>query len=189
MSAGEALAGQIASHRPALLRTALARVRDRDLAEDAVQEALVAALACADRFDGRSQLRTWLTGILIHKLGDALRRAARDGVRRGASPPGDPEDDAYAALESHDPSADPERQLENKRSLAVLSATLDRLPARQAAAFVLREVHGLESPTICGRLGVTATNLWVLHHRARTSLREALALAGYAAPQGGFNTP
>ena len=75
--AGEGMK-DLAGHRPYLMRVALQRLRDPQRAEDAVQETLLAALKGGSRFAGRSALRTWLTGILLHKIVDAHRLAARE---------------------------------------------------------------------------------------------------------------
>ena len=71
------LRSQIEALRPYLLRFASLQLRDAAAAEDAVQEALVAALAGESGFAGRANLRTWLTGILKHKIVDTVRRQAR----------------------------------------------------------------------------------------------------------------
>src|SRR5437773_12284301 len=65
------------SHRGYLLRVALLQLRDNELAEDVVQDTLLAALQGAEGFSGRSSLKTWLTGILKHKLVDAIRKRGR----------------------------------------------------------------------------------------------------------------
>src|SRR5688500_6074551 len=69
---------QVEAERPYLLRYASLQLRDAHAAEDAVQEALLAALAGEAGFAGRSYLRTWLTGILKHKIVDAIRRLSRE---------------------------------------------------------------------------------------------------------------
>ena len=69
---------EIEAERPYLLRYASLQLRNREAAEDAVQETLLAALAAEKSFAGRSQLRTWLTGILKHKIVDAIRRSSRE---------------------------------------------------------------------------------------------------------------
>src|SRR5688500_20409857 len=69
---------QIEAERPYLLRYASLQLRDPHLAEDVVQETLLAALAGEAGFGGRSNLRTWLTGILKHKIVDAIRRLSRE---------------------------------------------------------------------------------------------------------------
>ncbi|MEO8136307.1 MAG: sigma-70 family RNA polymerase sigma factor, partial [Betaproteobacteria bacterium] len=61
-----------------LLRVARLQLRDRDRAEDVVQETLLAALEAKDKFAGKSSIKTWLTGILKHKIIDAIRKKARE---------------------------------------------------------------------------------------------------------------
>src|SRR5687767_11825212 len=69
---------KIEALRPYLLRYAALELRNPESAEDCVQEALLAALSAEASFEGRSNLRTWLTGILKHKIVDAIRRASRE---------------------------------------------------------------------------------------------------------------
>src|SRR5205814_6803338 len=69
---------EIESHRPYLLRYALSQLRDGELAQEAVQEALVAALESIGSFGGKSSLRTWLTSILRFKVIDLQRRAVAE---------------------------------------------------------------------------------------------------------------
>ena len=182
MSACAELAREIASHRSVLMRTALRRVRDFHLAEDAVQDTLLAALAASDRFDGRSKLRTWLTGILLHKITDALRTAGRCRTQPLEYEDGGENEDLVRANEQHASCADPERLLESKRSISTLSRALDRLPALQSGALLKTQLEGLDTATACRELGVSRSNLWVLTHRARESLRASLAMAGCAIP-------
>src|SRR6267378_3268881 len=73
---------RVEGERPYLLRYAGLQLRDRHTAEDVVQETLLAALAGEASFGGRSNLRTWLTGILKHKIVDAIRRAHSGGPAR-----------------------------------------------------------------------------------------------------------
>src|SRR5262249_23173452 len=68
----------IEQHRDYLLHYALRRLRNRDLAEEAVHDSFLAALAGADKFLGKSSQRTWLIAILKHKVCDQVRRARRD---------------------------------------------------------------------------------------------------------------
>src|SRR5512146_3449559 len=72
------LRSQLEGQRAYLLRYATLQLRDADRAEDCVQETLLAALAGQAGYDGRSSLRTWLTGILKHKIVDAIRRSSRE---------------------------------------------------------------------------------------------------------------
>src|SRR5688572_30182702 len=71
---------RVERERAYLLRYASLQLRDPHTAEDAVQETLVAALAGESGFGQRASLRTWLTGILKHKIIDAIRRSSRDAA-------------------------------------------------------------------------------------------------------------
>jgi RNA polymerase sigma-70 factor, ECF subfamily len=168
---------RLESERPYLVRYASLQLRDAHTAEDAVQETLLAALAGEASFAGRSNLRTWLTGILKHKIVDVIRRAAREAPLAGDDEPAD--FDALFDASGHwvEPPAawpDPDASLEQKRFFAALEECLRRLPQKIARAFMLREHLGLETPEICKELAVTPTHCWVLLYRARMSLRECL---------------
>ena len=167
---------RVERERAYLLRYASLQLRDPHAAEDAVQETLLAALAGEASFAGRSNLRTWLTGILKHKIIDAIRRL----IRESAMVPADPgEFDALFTGNGHwvDPPGawtDPDAALEQKRFFAALEACLGRLPQKIAQAFMMREHLGLETGEICKELAITPTHCWVLLYRARMALRECL---------------
>lgn len=171
---------QIEALRPYLLRYASLQLRDAAAAEDAVQEALLAALAGEAGFAGRANLRTWLTGILKHKIVDAIRRQARERpAAELESGDGDDEFDALFDRRGHWQEApqawdQPEQALDRRQFLAALEACLRALPERTARAFMMREHLGLETPEICKELGITSTHCWVMLHRARMALRMCL---------------
>ena len=79
-------AAELQIHRSYLLRVAQLQLRDRDSAEDVVQDTLLAALAGRDGFTGKSSVKTWLTGILKHKIVDAIRRKQRDPILESSLP-------------------------------------------------------------------------------------------------------
>jgi len=162
------LATEVARHSAYLLRYARSRVRDEHLAEEAVQETLLAALESLDSFDARATLRTWLTGILVHKIHDGFRRGARDGDVPAGEPPEPVE------------WLTPDHSLHVKRLCGAFAEAVARLPERQAQAFLMGEISGIETERICRTLGVTRSNLWVLMHRARTSLRASLERGGFS---------
>jgi RNA polymerase sigma-70 factor (ECF subfamily) len=172
---------QVESLRPYLLRFATLQLRDAAAAEDAVQEALLAALAGEASFGGRSNLRTWLTGILKHKIVDAIRRQSRERTATDRDPAADA--DEFDSLfdsrghwdETPDAWEQPEAALGQKQFLAALEACLRALPERTARVFMMREHLGLETSEICKELGITATHCWVLLHRARMALRLCLS--------------
>lgn len=151
---------------------ALQRMRSREQAEDAVQEALVAALEGLERYAGDASLSTWLFGILKHKIVDGLRRGPREEAL-------DMELDELV----HD-GPGPEQTCASRNALAALDRSLESLPTRSAHAFVLREVLGMETAEVCRLLCVTPTHCWVLVHRARARLRACPQVGAVAAEAG-----
>jgi len=174
------IAGELETHRNYLLRVALLQLRDRDLAEDVVQETMIAALQGAADFSGRSTVKTWLTGILKHKIIDAIRRRSRE--RPISSLEDEADIDDFDALFNQRgawdaPPAewgDPTRSLEQRQFFEVLEICMDRLPPNTARVFMMRELLELTSDEICKELSITSTNLWVILYRARMSLRKCL---------------
>lgn len=174
---------EIESHRGYLVRYALAQLRDSELAEEAVQECLLAALESIGSFDGRSSLRTWLTSILRFKVVDLQRRAVRERARAGLG------EDLAADEESwlddffddtghwrSPPQAwnDPESALEQRRFWEAFERCLSALPAAAARIFFRREVMGDDTAAICESEDITPSNCWVILHRARVALRGCL---------------
>jgi RNA polymerase sigma-70 factor (ECF subfamily) len=169
---------EIEALRPYLLRYASLELRNREQAEDAVQETLVAALAAEASFAGRSNLRTWLTGILKHKIVDTIRRSSRERTLESAEGEAGIEDlEARFDETGHwrePPQAWPEQALEDKQFLRALEKCLALLPARTGQVFLMREHLGFETADICKELAITPTHCWVLLYRARMALRECL---------------
>ena len=164
--------------RPQLLRFAHAQLRNEAWAEDAVSDAVLAALAKPQAFAGQSQLKTWLIGILKHKLIDQIRRHSREV---SATTQEDDEDiDALLFDETghwRDKLAewgDPEAACGRREFFEVLELCVEKLPGVQGRVFMMREWLELDSAEICKELGITATNLWVLLHRARLRLQTCL---------------
>ena len=176
---------RVERERAYLLRYASLQLRDPHAAEDAVQETLVAALAGEASFAGRSNLRTWLTGILKHKVIDAIRRQAREPV---VSAEADEEladfDDLFTERGhwNERPAAwgDPDGALEQAQFFRALEMCLERLPSRTARVFMMREHMGFATAEICKELDITPTHCWVLLYRARMTLRECLQQTWFA---------
>jgi RNA polymerase sigma-70 factor (ECF subfamily) len=167
-------------HTRYLTAYALRRVSDRSLAEDLVQETLLAALSAEVEFEGRSSLRTWLTGILKHKIADVYRGRARAPLSLEAlrSADDEPIEAGIAANGDHfDFGGDPHKQLEHKRFWEAFQRELGRMPARTAEAFVASEFTPADSEEVCQRFGMSPGSLWVMRCRTRAALRRALAPA------------
>jgi RNA polymerase sigma-70 factor (ECF subfamily) len=180
----------IEQERAYLLRYALLQLRNPAQAEDAVQETLLAALEGRERFSGRSSLRTWLTGILKHKIIDHLRRSGREQPLVSADDDRS-EADAVDALFVEDghwrefPAqwGSPAKAFENSRFWSAFELCLQRLPARTAKVFTMREVMEMTTDEICQELDITTTNCWVMLHRARLMLRECLEMTWFDGQQ------
>lgn len=174
---------EIESHRPYLMRYALAQLRDAQLAEEAVQEALVAALESIGTFGGKSTLRTWLTSILRFKVIDLQRKAVAERVQVPLDEERESGDEAWMDdlfdesghwREAPQSWANPEASLEQRRFWEVFERCLGRLPDTAGRVFFQREVLGEETANICKAEGITASNCWVILHRARITLRACL---------------
>lgn len=176
---GTSTMAEIAALRPYLMRVARSRLNDEHLAEELVQETLLAAIRSHPSFAGQSRFRTWVTGILLHKVTDFFRAKAREGALLGPAQavegddePGFDGDGAWVAPMS--PWSDPERALDDKRFQRLFAESLERLPPLQSRAFELRELMGLDTGEICEALEVTPNHLYQLLHRARLALRQSL---------------
>jgi RNA polymerase sigma-70 factor (ECF subfamily) len=179
---------QLVAHRGYLMRFARLQLRNDAWAEDAVSETLLAALAKPLAFEARSQLKTWLVGILKHKIVDALRQRQREVTLDSGS-----EDDNADPLEhlafktdghfAEKPAdwGNPEQELKSRQFMAVMDACTQKLPPVQGRLFLMREWLEMSSEEICKELALTPTNLYVQLHRARLRLRECLELNWFAA--------
>lgn len=168
------------AHADALYRYAATRLPRPADAEDAVQDTLLAALGSARSFRGDSAERTWLIGILKHKVADQLRVAER----RSSSKETEEEDvddceDLFtkAGRWRQPPAAlayDEQDLLENEEFWTQFRRCQDGLPPRQARVFALHTLGENEPEETCKLLDISTTNLWVLLHRARLKLRACL---------------
>ncbi|HWY32676.1 MAG TPA: sigma-70 family RNA polymerase sigma factor [Candidatus Acidoferrum sp.] len=167
-------------HGDYLFTFALARLRDRGNAEDAVQETFLAALKSGNNFQGRSAEKSWLLGVLKNKIYDHFRRSSRETSFTDLEFYGDEEDNRFVAggwIHKLGPQEWPNHgeSSDNEVFWKTYRACLGKLPKNVASVFNLREVDGLESKEICALLDISENNLWVMLHRARMALRRCLA--------------
>jgi RNA polymerase sigma-70 factor (ECF subfamily) len=154
-------------------------VKDSDIAEDLVQETFLAALRSRESFEGRSAGRTWLIAILKHKIVDYIRKKIREPSSDRIETltdlmDSDFDDSGKWQVRPHKWAINPGKIYEQKEFFDVLYHCLAELPERLAEAFMLREMDGLSTAEVCKRLGITATNSWVMLYRARMALRRCL---------------
>lgn len=175
-----ASADEIAALHGDMLRFARLQLRDERAAEDAVQEAIVAALSSQQQYAGRAKLKTWVFSILRNKIIDVIRYKARHPTH-SYNEDIDSSIDAQFNQRGHwrketQPTAwnHPEQDIEDEQFWRVFDACLDYLPENTARVFMMREMLGLETEEICIELAISESNCWVILHRARSRLRICL---------------
>jgi RNA polymerase sigma-70 factor (ECF subfamily) len=175
---------EVEAQRPYLVRYTSLQLRDSDKVEDVVQETLLAALSGEASFAGKSNLRTWLTGILKHKIVDAIRRSSRELAVSGDAAEGPDFDELFEAnghwVEHPAAWNDPDASLEQKQFFATLEECLKKLPKKTAQVFMMREHLGVETGEICKELALTPSHCWVLLYRARMALQQCLQTNWFA---------
>ena len=163
-----------------MYRFALVRVKDQDAAEEVVQQTLVSALQAKNSFQGRSSEKSWLFGILKHKIMDHFRAAKKfQSYDLSADDDADPFERAFDKtrhwrIPVQNWNMDPEKAAQNRQLVDALSQCLDKLSEKYRRIFVMREVDGVSSEEICNEFNIQPTNLWVLLHRARNQLKRCL---------------
>jgi len=180
-------AAWVDEHGDYLFRYAVVRLRDEAVAEDVVQETLLSAIQSLRSYSGKATERTWLTSILKHKIVDHFRKSVRE------VPIGEEETDMSDldvlfhredqwqnhwanAFAPTDWNMSPEASLERSEFYMVLGMCMSKMPERVAGVFALREMDGLDSTEICELLSLSASNFWVIMHRARMLLRRCIEL-------------
>jgi RNA polymerase sigma-70 factor (ECF subfamily) len=174
----EAIGEVVHAYLPQILRAARGAGLDDTAADDVTQQVFLTFIETLPRFEGRSQVRTWLFGILYHKLREARRGFQRDQRH----------DDIDDVLEDRfddrgmwqRPPRTADDDLWDRQIRQHLEECLETVPERHRLAFVLREIEGLATAEICNVLEVTGTNLGVILYRARNRLRECLEDRGFA---------
>ena len=171
----ESFRALVARYHGSLLNVARSLLREGE-AEEAVQEAWISAYRHIARFEGRSSLRTWLTRIVINEAKMRLRKAGREIILDLTSAEPEPLADRFddtghwAAVPQQWDAQSPEQLLEKRDLIDCLRRTMARLPTNQRLVLELRDLQGEELEAICNMLAISASNVRVLLHRARTRL-------------------
>lgn len=167
-------------HGDVLYRYALVRVRDSSVAEDLLQETLLAAMTSADRFQGASSEQTWLVGILRHKLLDFFRRTARERELEkdwASTPDGGPQqfDEQGQWKVALGEWGSPEKSFAKAEFWQIFNRCIDALPEQLRTPFALRELEGLDTDAVIKTLDISSkNNLWVMLSRARQKIRSCM---------------
>ena len=170
-----------------LFSYARSRVNDNEQAYDLVQDTFLAALGARTSFEGRSSEKTWLISILKRKIIDHYRKTGRKkelnlldrdfGEEKGTLPfypDGNMEGHWTEERAPSDWRISPEGAVENEELKDVLAKCIGLLPDKWESVFALRVVEEMETEEVCKELDITASNMWVILHRAKLQLRECV---------------
>ena len=181
----------VEDHGDCLYNYAMIRVRNREVAEDLVQETLLAAMRQLDKFGGRSSERSWLCGILKNKIRDHFRNLGRETSFTDLQFFNDEHSDRFDSenywIHERGPmdwKPEGEQAMKRAEFWQALRTCLDRLPPRVAQVFMMREMDDVPSKEVCEVLSISEANLWVMLHRARMALREDLERAFFGGKGG-----
>lgn len=174
-------------HGDQLFRYAIVRLRDETLAEDIVQETLLAAIQSLSSYGGKATERTWLIGILKHKIIDHFRKTSREVPLEPSDTdlsefdplferPDEFKDHWNDYLSPRNWQRSPDEALQENEFFGVLQNCMNKLPEKVANVFSLREMNGLDSEEICDIMAISTSNFWVMMHRARMALRRCIEL-------------
>ena len=163
-----------------LYRYAYTRVSSAEIAEDLVQETFLAGIKGLASFEGKSNERTWLTAILKRKIIDFYRKKSTSMEMTLEN-----NDDRFGKygmmndhwMESRAPKEwqiNADEELENSEFKSILQACIQHLPEKWASCFILRTMEEMKGEEVCKELNITASNMWVMLHRARLQLRDCL---------------
>jgi len=160
-----------------LFNYTISRVNDSEVAKDLVQETFLSGLKALKNFKGQSSERTWLVSILKHKIIDHYRKSnSAKGKAEIRMSYGDSETEGDW-LENRVADAferNMEDNMENEELADAIEDCLGKLPEKQAKIFRMKTLLNYETEVICNVLGITSSNLWVIIHRARTSMMHCL---------------
>ncbi|HEY5686820.1 MAG TPA: sigma-70 family RNA polymerase sigma factor [Yeosuana sp.] len=157
-----------------LFNYTISRVNDREIAQDLVQETFLAGLKSMKNFKGEASERTWLISILKRKIIDHYRKInsikGKAEVRITSNNESETEGDWLEERVADPFDKTAEDSMQNTELGEAILNCLSKLPEKQAEVFRMKTIEGIETEDICNELNITASNLWVIIHRARTAM-------------------
>ncbi|MDO6801542.1 sigma-70 family RNA polymerase sigma factor [Wenyingzhuangia sp. 1_MG-2023] len=161
-----------------LFNYTITRVNDAEKAKDLVQETFFAGLKSMKNFEGKASERTWLISILKRKIIDHYRKInsnkGKAEVRMNFYQDGEREGDWIEERIPQEWSGGADADIESDELAETLKSCIDKLPEKYRMVFEMKTIQGFETEDICNDLDITASNLWVIIHRARTQLRKCM---------------
>jgi len=172
----------ISAYADYLFNFTITRVNDREIAKDLVQDTFVAGLKSMKNFKGEATERTWLISILKRKIIDHYRRINSKKGKAEVRMTYNNEENSGDWLEERviDPfDKTAQDDLENEELGDAIYKCMAKLPSKQAQVFKMKSILNYETEAICNELNITASNLWVIIHRARTALADCMQNTWY----------
>lgn len=181
----------VTRHHSGLIRMAMGYVADREVAEEVVQDTWMAVINALDRFEGRSSLRTWIFGIMIHKAKDRGVREKRHTTFSSFESAGDDGEETMDPSRFHQAGEwaghwafppqpwdeqTPEKLLASQQAVTAMNQAIEELPPTLKAVLILRDIDGVDAKEACDILKITESNLYVRLHRARERVRQAVEI-------------
>jgi len=174
------ITGLFEQHADYLFNFAITRVNDEHMAEDLVQETFLSAIKGYESFQSKSKASTWLIAILKNKIIDHYRKKVRE-FHKESMDDLQKSDDFFDEKGSWKKDQRPQnwqmnydQTIEQKEFYEILQNCIGRLKELQRMAFVMKHMDDAETETICKELNITASNYWVIMHRAKLQLRKCL---------------
>ncbi|MEB8330027.1 sigma-70 family RNA polymerase sigma factor [Flavobacteriaceae bacterium KMM 6897] len=161
-----------------LFNYAVSRVSDAEIAKDLVQETFFAGLKSAKNYKGDAAERTWLIAILKRKVIDHYRKInsnkGKAEVRMTYNSSSETEGDWLEEQVADPMSVLENSDIENEELGTAIQECISKLPKKQSLVFTMKTVQGMSTEDICNELDINPSNLWVMIHRARTTLMDCL---------------
>lgn len=160
-----------------LFNYTISRVNDREIAKDIIQDTFFAGLKSMKNFKGEASERTWLISILKRKIIDYYRKINSKKSQAEVRMTYNTDENEGDWLEERvedEGYLNAQEALENTELGDAIYDCLSKLPEKQAAVFKMKTILNYETDAICNELNITASNLWVIIHRARTALAECM---------------
>lgn len=160
-----------------LFNFTIVRVNDRELAHDLISETFLAGLKSMKNFKGEATERTWLISILKRKIIDHYRKSNSRKGRAEVKIQYKDDSNEGEWLEENAPDMfdkTAEDIMENEELGTAILACMELLTEKQAKIFKMKTIDGFETEAICNEFNITPSNLWVIIHRARTTLSQCL---------------
>jgi len=160
-----------------LFNFTIVRVNDSEIAKDLISETFLAGLKSKDNFKGEASERTWLISILKRKIIDHYRKInSNKGKAEVRISYNDEEFDGdWLEERVRDPfDKTAEDTMENEELGTAIYECLNSLNEKQATIFKMKTIDGFDTEAICNEFNITASNLWVIIHRARKAMADCL---------------